>query len=82
MKLHDIKVKADIESFNILEYIKTIEKKREQFPNGIDIYCPSFLIPQIETYCDEKLIPFYYVVEDTCSTAKTYSQLYAYEEKR
>jgi hypothetical protein len=82
MNLAEIEEEASKEKIDISYYVELIENTRRKYPQGKDIAIPQYMIPAIEAYCDTTKIPFFHVVEETCSVADTYSQLLVRENQR
>ena len=82
MNLSEIEARAAQEHHSILPHIDAINKSRHNHPSGTDIILDVYLIPRIIEYCDSNNIPIYYVTENCCSVAASYSQLLAFEQRR
>lgn len=82
MKMFQIREKAASEVFDVSTYLTQIVNAIDKCPDGADISLPRYLISRIEAHCDNSNIPFYRLCGETCSTAKTYSQLLEYENQR
>ena len=82
MKMFQIREEAASEVFDLVPYLRQIADAMDKHPDGTDISLPWYLIPKIEAHCDNSNIPFYRLCGETCSTAKTYSQLLEYENQR
>jgi hypothetical protein len=82
MDMKSLRSKAADEEEDISDYIKMVSDYISKHPTGMDIYIPKYVIPKLEKYCDDNHIPFYHLYDTTCSVARTYTQLYEYEDKR
>lgn len=82
MNLIQIKEAAKQEKVYIAPIIENIKKIIKEYPEGQSISIPYSCLFAVESYCDCNGIPFYHVVDTTCSVAASYSNLYFYEQKR
>jgi hypothetical protein len=84
MNLDQIKIKSSLEDISelVFKYINIIQEKRKLYPEGIDIEIPSYLISEVEIVCDRNDIPCHVASNNYITTAKTYTQLLAFENKR
>lgn len=63
-------------------YIEQIRQAQKARPQGADVPITLEFIPAVERLCDAKGIPVTYTVEGCLTTAATYRQLYAFEQRR
>lgn len=82
MNLDQLREQASKETRSVSSYITRIQQLREKYPLGTDFPLYMSYVKEVEIFCDLHDIPFLHIYGDTCSTAGTYAELVAHEERR